>query len=842
MRQKIDYGIDLGTTNSALARMDAGEAVIIKSDDDQRDITASCITFNKIKKIFMGEKAKTLVETEAKSALKKRKSSAPNGYFEFKRTMGTDHRYHSTYMEKDYSSEELSAEILKKLKSYNRDENIDAAVITVPAMFKQSQLDATQRAAELAGFRYCELLQEPIAASIAYGIKAAQSSGYWLVFDFGGGTFDAALMHVEEGIMKVVDTEGDNHLGGKDLDNAITDRLIIPQLQAQCELDASLADPQYVTLLQAVLKTNAEEAKIALSSKESWNEFLEELGEDDDGEEVEAEITLTLAQYESVCEPIFQRAIDIVKHVLKRNGLTADDLQSVILVGGPTFSQTLRRMLKEQLTENIDTSIDPMTAVARGAALFAATRDIPRNLQTRDFSKAQLSLKYSETTVEPYVNLGIRIDRNQSSGPLPETFELEIIRSDSAWSSGKIIIEDDAELLELLLSEGKANTFAIKLSTPDGTSIPCEPATITIINGLKIANATLPYAIGIELVDSHSESEGVMVIEGLGKNATLPAKGECKLKTMENIRPGNRQDRMILPLYEISSGFEDKLSRAILNNFHSKVIITGDDFPSLLPEGSDVELRLQIDASRRTFISVYIPYFDESFDFTIESRIEPEIDSEDLRKHLQEARQSAQILASEGIADASAQLSILDKAEQQLVTRGQERDTKEQVQQHIKTAFLALDKFIQQDAWPQARTELENVLERVSELQQQTGSGEDRELITLYQQQARDIIQQSDIKSARKLTQTINNTAMKLEMQDIRFWVGFIYYLDSEFANIQWIDVVAARRAVQQLKQLLDLNPNVERLREAVLPVLQLMQGSSYTAMASKINTNLLRN
>lgn len=842
MRQKIDYGIDLGTTNSAIARMDDGEAVIIKSDETQMDTTASCIAFNKIKKQFVGEKAKTLIAAEATTALNKRKATPPNGYFEFKRTMGTDQQYRSAYMEQDYRSEDLSAEILKKLKSYNRDENIDAAVITVPAMFKQSQLDATQRAAELAGFRYCELLQEPIAASIAYGIKAAQASGYWLVFDFGGGTFDAALMHVEEGIMKVVDTEGDNHLGGKDLDNAITDRLIIPQLQAECALDESLADPQYTTLLQAALKKHAEEAKIALSSKESWREFLEDLGEDDDGEEVQAEITLTLAQYESVCEPIFQRAVDIVQRVLARNGLTGRDLESVILVGGPTYSQTLRRMLKDQLTDKIDTSIDPMTAVARGAALFAATRDVPLNLQKRDFSKAQLSLKYSETTVEPYVNLGIRIDRNQSSGQLPETFELEIIRGDSAWSSGKVIVEDDAELLELRLNEGKANAFTIKLSAPDGTPLPCEPATITIINGLKIASATLPYAIGLELYDSHSESEGVMPIEGLGKNTTLPAKATRKLKTMKNIRPGNRQDRITLPLYEISSGFEKDISRAILNNFHSKVIITGDDFPSLLPEGSDVELTLQIDTSRRTFISVYIPAFDESFDFTIESRIEPEIDSEDLHSQLQEARQSAQVLASEGLVDANAQLSILDKAEQQLATRGQERDTKEQVQQQIKTAFLTLDKYNQQDAWPKAQADLESTLERVVELQQQTGSDEDRELIARYQQEAREVIRLSDTKSARKLTEAINSIAIKLEMQDIRFWVGFIYYMDNEFESIQWLDKAAARQAVQQLKQLLDLNPNVDRLRAAVMPVLQLMQNSSYTALANKVNTNLLRN
>lgn len=386
MRQKIDFGIDLGTTNSAIAVMQDGESTIIKADDNQMDTTPSCVAFNKKQAIFIGLNAKQFIEKEAINNFRNRKAVEPNGYQEFKRTMGTDHNYYSSNMSTNYNSEQLSAEVLKKLKGYVRDENVNSAVITVPAMFKQNQLDATQRAAELAGFSYCELLQEPIAASIAYGIKASQESGYWLVFDFGGGTFDAALMHVEEGIMKVIDTEGDNHLGGKDLDIAIVDNVFIPQIISQCELGKTVSNPKTKELLQEALKGYAERAKIALSSKSEWKEFLEDLGEDDDGEEIEADVDITLAQYEEVVQHIFQRAIDIAKDVLSRNNLSGKDLTSLILVGGPTFQQTLRRMLQEQITPNVDTSIDPMTAVAKGAALFASTKDIPRNLQKRDVS------------------------------------------------------------------------------------------------------------------------------------------------------------------------------------------------------------------------------------------------------------------------------------------------------------------------------------------------------------------------------------------------------------------------------------------------------------------------
>ena len=193
-RNKIDYGIDLGTTNSAIARNDAGEIRIIKSDDRQTDTTASCVSYDKRQRIIVGENALNSREKESVDAfvrnMKGEEAAPENSFIEFKRTMGTDKRFESTNMGKMFSSEELSAEVLKKLKSYVRDDDeVRAVIITVPAMFKQNNNDATQRAADLSGFQYCELLQEPIAASMAYGLSTNKLNGYWLVFDFGGGTF-----------------------------------------------------------------------------------------------------------------------------------------------------------------------------------------------------------------------------------------------------------------------------------------------------------------------------------------------------------------------------------------------------------------------------------------------------------------------------------------------------------------------------------------------------------------------------------------------------------------------------------------------------------------------------
>lgn len=282
-RTKIDYGIDLGTTNSAISRIESGEAKIIKVNGLD-DTMPSCIAYNK-KGVLAGKKAFAVYRSEQEASLSK--DIEPNAFIEFKRTMGTDKKYFSSNLDKDLSSEELLAEVLKTLKSFVTDEAVNAVVITVPAAFKNNQIDATRRAAKLAGFEHAEVLQEPVAAAMAYGLDNKKKDGFWLVFDFGGGTFDAALLKVEDGIMKVTDTEGDNYLGGKNLDLAIVDEIIIPHIQENFSINDILNDDIKKSKYREALKSFAEELKNELSFKSEFNLYKEEgAGTDDDVEKI----------------------------------------------------------------------------------------------------------------------------------------------------------------------------------------------------------------------------------------------------------------------------------------------------------------------------------------------------------------------------------------------------------------------------------------------------------------------------------------------------------------------------------------------------------------------------
>ena len=644
-RTKIDYGIDLGTTNSAIVRMESGEPKI-KKTDTLKDTMPSCVFFNKKKSISIGDSAYNSYKRDKLGAMRSFKADTSNAFIEFKRTMGTDKKFHSSFMEKDYSSEELSSEILKTLKSFITDDEVSSAVITVPAKFNTTQIDATQKAAELAGFSHVELLQEPIAASMAYGLDASKTDGFWLVFDFGGGTFDSALIKVEEGIMKVVDTEGDNHLGGKDLDYAVVDNVIIPFLKKEFSIENILSDEVKKNILRDAMKFYGEQAKIQLSFNETYD-ILTDIGEipgtDDNGEEFELDFTITREDFKTAVEPIFQQAIDICKDLINRNNINGSDLATVLLVGGPTYSPLLRSMLNDQLSKNVNTNIDPMTAVAAGAALYASTREMPTELQNRDLAKIQLDLKYEPTSVELEEFITIHILREKTSGNIPESLLIELVRADKGWSSGKLEIDGDSELIEVILEPSKANSFNIVTYDAKGTVYDCDPNEITIIQGSKIGSATLPMNIGIELKDNITGLIRFKTISGLEKNTSLPAIGKTSgLKTQKQIRPGNKEDFIKIPLYEGDTGSDG--TKAINNEHIKDVIITGEDLPKLLPSGSDVELTINVDTSRRNKFEVYFPYLDETIELDVETSTKSSISAEKLETEISKAINSVKLL------------------------------------------------------------------------------------------------------------------------------------------------------------------------------------------------------
>lgn len=345
-------GIDLGTTNSCVAVMEGGEAVVIPNSEGNRT-TPSVVGVNNSGERLVGQVAKRQAIT-----------NPDNTVASIKRHMGTD--YKATLSGKQYSPQEVSAMILQKLKADAEayiGETVTQAVITVPAYFSDSQRQATKDAGKIAGLDVLRIINEPTAAALAYGVDKDDSDQKILVFDLGGGTFDVSLMEIGDGIFEVLATSGNNHLGGDDFDKKIID-WAIQEFKTQTGLDLS-GDK---TAMQR-LKEAAEKAKMELSTVTTSNINLPFITMDGNGQPQHLDLTLSRAKFDDLTADLVEKTIVPSRQALQDAGLSAGDIDKVILVGGSTRIPAVQDAVKKLTGKEPFKGINPDECVAIGAAI-----------------------------------------------------------------------------------------------------------------------------------------------------------------------------------------------------------------------------------------------------------------------------------------------------------------------------------------------------------------------------------------------------------------------------------------------------------------------------------------
>jgi molecular chaperone DnaK len=344
-------GIDLGTTNSAMAVMEGGDPEIIVNGEGDRT-TPSVVAFSDDGERLIGKPAKNQAIQNPERTIAS-----------IKRHMGEED--HAVDIDdEEYTPEEISAMILQKLKRDAEDylgEEVEKAVITVPAYFSDRQRQATKDAGEIAGFEVERIINEPTAASMAYGLDD-DSDQTVMVYDLGGGTFDVSILDLGGGVYEVVATNGDNDLGGDDWDQAIMDWLI-EEFESEHAID--LSDDRQA--LQR-LKDAAEEAKIELSSRKETEINLPFITATDDGP-IHLEKSLTRAKFESLTQDLIDRTEGPTKQALNDAEYTADDIDEVLLVGGSTRMPQVEDKVEEIIGQEAQQNVNPDEAVALGAAI-----------------------------------------------------------------------------------------------------------------------------------------------------------------------------------------------------------------------------------------------------------------------------------------------------------------------------------------------------------------------------------------------------------------------------------------------------------------------------------------
>ena len=344
-------GIDLGTTNSCVAVLERGEAKVIPNAEGNRT-TPSVVAFKGDDEL-VGETAKRQAVTNVKNTISS-----------IKRKMGTNEKVEANG--RMYTPEEISAKILSKLKkdaeSYLGDK-VTKAVITVPAYFNDAQRQATKNAGKIAGLDVERIINEPTAAALAYGLDKQDVLQTILVYDLGGGTFDVSILELGDGVFEVKSTAGNNHLGGDDFDERVANYLV-SEFKKEHGIDLS----KDAMAMQRV-KDAAEKAKKDLSSMTTTQISLPFITQNENKEPLHMDITLSKAKFEDLNKDLFDSTLEPVRKALKDAGLTAKDINKVILVGGSSRIPYIQELVKKELGQEPNKSVNPDEVVAMGAAI-----------------------------------------------------------------------------------------------------------------------------------------------------------------------------------------------------------------------------------------------------------------------------------------------------------------------------------------------------------------------------------------------------------------------------------------------------------------------------------------
>ncbi|WP_437894648.1 Hsp70 family protein [Sorangium sp. So ce124] len=577
-------GIDLGTTNSTAAAFD-GEKVTLVRNSQGATLTPSVVRIDARGTVTVGARARRFLESDPQ-----------NTRAEFKRLMGTAQPIEFAAAKVAKKPEELAAEVLRSLRA-DVAEHLGvlpaSAVISVPALFELPQSAATSEAARRAGFERIELIQEPVASALAAGWTAEESTGSWLVYDLGGGTFDVSLLETRDGLLRVVGHDGDNFLGGRDFDWAIVDWALAEIARAQSTIAVSRADPRHAAALRK-LKLAVEEIKIELTRAEEAALAVPAAFEVD-GAPVDVDLVLRRSTLDALCAPIIDRSIEVCRRLLAAHGLDASQLARVVLVGGPTVMPALRERVREALGAPFGEGLDPMTLVAQGASIYAATAGLDARASSAGARSKEegrrLWLQYPAMSSDLTPHVVGRV--MEGPGAAPE--RIRLAREGDGWTSAEAPLDaEGAFVVTVDLLPRRPNVFNIEASAAGGARVPVHPQTITIVQGLTIGDPPLSRTIGVALADN-----SVRVY--FERGAPLPARRTFVHHSVESVPKGSSACVLKIPVVQ------GELDVAHLCRVVGALEIDGSGLTATLPAGSAIELTLELDRGGHLSARALIP-------------------------------------------------------------------------------------------------------------------------------------------------------------------------------------------------------------------------------------------
>jgi molecular chaperone DnaK len=590
-------GIDLGTTNSAICSYD-GENVSLYKSPEQHDVTPSAIFIDKRGNKYVGSRAYN-------SAAR----NPDNAATLFKRLMGTSTPVRLPAVNLTLTPEQCSAEILRVLFGYlpeviRRDENT-GTVITVPAAFNQMQKDSTMSAADAAGIGRVALMQEPVAAVMSV-MRHRKNDGVFVVFDLGGGTLDIAVAQSISGRVSLLAHGGIAMCGGRDFDLILFDNVVKPWLRAEFDLPEDFSTGEQFKALRRMAVWAVEKAKIELSQRGQTAISLPEteLGvKDMSGAEIYLDIAIERDRFDQLIASKVEQSIEAARETLSKAGLSAHDVERIVFVGGPTHYKPLRDKIALELGIAPSVDVNPMTAVAEGAAIFAESIDWTSTSRGRKGAKgainaggpAELSFTYIARTPDSKAKIVAKLRKPATAGS-----EFQIDSLDTGWSSGRMPLSDGASV-ELNLAKPGENVFKVFVFDARGGRIPLDQDKIVISRTAASIDAIpASHSVGVEAREKIGGPFGLAYLVREGEQ--LPKKGKKVFRTEGSLKAGSA-GAINFKLWE-----GDIIDPIKDNRFIGMFQIKGSDFDDgVIAAGAELMCTYEVRDSGNIILEVSVP-------------------------------------------------------------------------------------------------------------------------------------------------------------------------------------------------------------------------------------------
>ncbi len=827
----IQIGIDLGTTNSSISINNKGNIEVIKKAGGV-EYTPSIFGFNRDKNKVVGQKA---YDNYYKSASE---DEIKNYKPEVKRLMGTSETFYFERADIKMTPEEISSEILKNLKEdvlrKYPDFDTTGVVITVPAAFSVLQSEATKRAGILAGFKHVVLLQEPIAAAVAYGFTNTKNEN-WLIYDLGGGTFDVALVSSRDRVLSVLSHNGDNFLGGKNFDLEIVDKVIVPKILEKFSLnDFNRGNEKYKTVF-STLKYLAENAKIELSEYEKTSIVVENVKNDDEDNEIFLEIDFTRKEFELLIKAMVDRTIELSKETLKDAGIKSSSVAKVILVGGPTQIPYIRERIEGDLKIAADASVDPLTVVARGACLFGIGQKIPKEYFEISDKKLKegallLSLNYESLTSETEETVSGVIESLKDS---EEEYYIQIQSDSGLYNGSKIKLKGGKFLDTVTIEPNKPNVYWIYLFDQGGNSVSIDPDSFIITHGLSVSGAPLPHSIGIIVAKrDHVRNIATNVCERIfDKGSILPLKKVLSdYKTSRKLKKGE-ENSLDITLIEGESEIPDR------NTYLTELGIPGKALPHDLPEGTPLEITVMMDESRQVSVTAYIPLID----LTVEARAtsqDEKVEIKTIEYDLNIQTERARSVSDNCTPEEKKKLnSTINSVSNSLKSAHADEDEKRKANKQIKDLKMAIDRLEKEKEMPQLVGEFKSNIESAQKIITELGNDKDKvqheEHLNKMKEEGEKAISENDKDLLIGVNEQIQELSGKALYSNPATWVYHFRQLSD--GNKEFINEKEAGYYKEKGRRAIELN-DVDELKRCVHNLMLLLPSEEQETMRSNLS------